>query len=145
LVDSKELGKVAAIIGVISFFLPWINDTSKLFGVTTTNQVTLISIMDLSSNFIGRMFVGELSNAVFLFAIGTIILWFHKYGSFIQITGFLYVSYLFMSEFGVTSFNDLNTVFSGNKTIGFGYFVGLFSFLIGIYSLTIRSYSHRWR
>jgi len=100
-------------------------------GVVSKTEVTLFDVFDVaSSSIFGRMFVGNVSYVAYMFIIGSILLWFHPYGSFLQTGGCLYFLYLIYPEMG-----GFEGAFSGSLQLGMGFIIGALASVIGLCSL----------
>lgn len=119
---SERLGRFAAsIIGVFSSALPWI-----VFKSTMIN-ISLADLLEMYEG-IGVLFdVGYTYEVIMLFGLGCVLLWWHRLGGIMQLTG----CFLFVSQFWPFLFKD-GEIFV-DAYLGFGFYMGIFAGLLGTF------------
>jgi hypothetical protein len=112
--SSKYVRIMAAIIGIVSIFLPW-----ESVGIGTFNLgVSLIAILSLAQS--PFLLIGAIS-----FVLGTVILCFHSGGFVAQLAGLLIVAFILAGNIG-------NTTENVTASLGLGFYFGSVSCIIAV-------------
>ena len=119
--------KVASIMGIISFFMPWRHISIWWLGARRIDHTrSLLFYFNVFKN-TGLSFFRhpEMLAAVFILT-GSVLVWFHRYGSIVQMGGCLYFKSVLP--------------WAGWRFLGYGFELGLIASLIGLSALIMEVY-----